>query len=54
MTPEQFCYWLQGKLESTQSSISQQEANMIRDHLNTVFKKETPEYPPCNPSDLMC
>lgn len=40
MTPENFCYWLQGHFElggnSTPESI-----NVIKEHLNLVFKKET-------------
>jgi len=42
MTPEQFCYWLQGfaELQQTQPTIAQWES--IKEHLATVFKKVTP------------
>jgi len=45
MTPEQFCYWLQGLLEnkSDRDPISLKEARSIADHLATVFTKVTPE-----------
>lgn len=39
MTPEQFTYWLQGFIE-----INTKQLQIIKDHLNTVFKKETPDY----------
>jgi hypothetical protein len=42
MTPENFCYWLQGYIElSNCKSLSPEQTQMIRDHLNLVFKKET-------------
>jgi len=42
MTYEQFCYWLQGKLEGRNpKDISKDEVQMIMDHLNTCFKKVT-------------
>lgn len=49
MTPEQFCYWLQGFAEITQtdqcfSGPQPHEWKIITDHLNLVFKKETPNY----------
>ena len=43
MTPEQFCYWLQGKMEGRDiSTINHTELVVIRDHLKTVFNKVTP------------
>jgi hypothetical protein len=43
MTPEQFCYWLQGLLEGgKEKSLSPEQIRMIKDHLNTVFEKVTP------------
>ena len=44
MTPEQFCYWLQGYYELTNDTdrLSQRD-HIIRDHLKTVFDKQTPE-----------
>jgi len=46
MTPEQFCYWLQGYYELTNDTdrLSQRD-HIIRDHLREVFKKVTPTYP---------
>lgn len=48
MTPEQFCYWLQGYAETHTSDSTWQpscrEWKIILDHLNTVFKKVTPSY----------
>ncbi len=54
MSPEQFCYWLQGFLEiSRQQGIDAVQAQVIKDHLKLVFKKETPEYAPYfNPADF--
>lgn len=46
MTPEQFVYWLQGYAEITQKAPSDFEWNIIKDHLATVFKKETPNRMP--------
>lgn len=51
MTPEQFCYWLQGFFELTRRGeagqpvmgINHEQTTIIRDHLNLVFKKVTPE-----------
>jgi hypothetical protein len=43
MTPEQFCYWLQGFAELTEGEPNPDSAQwqMIKDHLNTVFNKVT-------------
>ncbi len=42
MTPENFCYWLQGLLEiGNPSTLDAQQVLIIKDHLNLVFKKET-------------
>lgn len=47
MTPEQFTYWLQGKLEGRDiTQLGTDELKAIQDHLNTVFHKVTPQYPP--------
>jgi hypothetical protein len=47
MTPEQFVYWLQGKLEGRDHhSITPDDIKMIQDHLKTVFTKITPTYIP--------
>ncbi len=43
MTPEQFSYWLQGKLEGRDyNEITQAEHVAIQEHLDTVFQKVTP------------
>jgi hypothetical protein len=49
MTPENFCYWLQGYFElqlkvggDAHNVLSSLQVQQIRDHLNLVFKKETP------------
>lgn len=42
MTPEQFCYWLQGYAElATDDSLSPQQWAVIKDHLQQVFDKKT-------------
>ena len=42
MTPEQFAYWLQGFVELQETDRpSQQQWDMIKEHLTTVFKKKT-------------
>lgn len=43
MTPENFCYWLHGYIElENPGKISAEKTQVIKDHLNLVFKKETP------------
>lgn len=44
MTPEQFCYWLQGYFEMTEgnANLSQNQIEMIKSHLALVFHKVTP------------
>lgn len=48
MTPENFCYWLQGYFELTGitglNGITPVQVNIIIDHLNLVFNKQTPNY----------
>jgi hypothetical protein len=47
MTPEQFVYWLQGFVEIREKQevgLTEREWDIIKDHLQTVFKKETPNY----------
>jgi hypothetical protein len=42
MTPEQFCYWLQGRAEMQPNNPpSAEEWKMVREHLQLVFRKET-------------
>lgn len=39
MTPENFCYWLQGFFElSDPDSLTHKEVEMIKNHLNLVFE----------------
>ena len=43
MTPEQFCYWLQGRAELRPDDVpTAEEWQSIREHLATVFHKVTP------------
>jgi hypothetical protein len=42
MTPEQFCYWLQGYYELTNNPDPSDHERIIQDHLKTVFDKQTP------------
>lgn len=44
MTPEQFCYWLQGFAEITGANQppTAEQWKVINDHLQAVFKKVTP------------
>lgn len=43
MTPEQFTYWLQGFIEmENPKTLSLRQTKIIKDHLELVFKKETP------------
>lgn len=43
MTPEQFCYWLQGRIEmQPDNPPSPEEWKMIGEHLGEVFRKVTP------------
>lgn len=50
MTPEQFCYWLQGfaEIKGGWEEPTAQEWKVIKDHLELVFKKVTPTYQPPN------
>lgn len=44
MTPEQFVYWLQGFLELSESpALSETQTQIVKDHLNLVFTKVTPD-----------
>lgn len=44
MTPEQFCYWLQGYTEVHGGTPTEQQWRVIKDHLQEVFHKKTPNY----------
>ena len=41
MTPENFCYWLQGHVELNNENPTQEQWDCIKEHLQTVFKKQT-------------
>jgi hypothetical protein len=46
MTPENFTYWLQGYFEiSGEKTLDAREVQIIKDHLDLVFKKVTPDAP---------
>lgn len=46
MTPENFCYWLQGLFEVGGSeSLNSAQTQIVKDHLALVFSKVTPQYP---------
>lgn len=54
MTPRDFCYWLQGFFEiGNPENLSAEQISEIKNHLQLVFKKETPvrqeSYPIYNP-----
>lgn len=43
MSPENFCYWLQGFAEIAQNdTLSEKEWTIVKDHLSLVFDKKTP------------
>lgn len=49
MTSDQFCYWLQGYFELKKTidhreGATSETMKMIEDHLQLVFKKETPAF----------
>lgn len=45
MTPENFCYWLQGYFELSKNyTLTSDQYRIIQDHLNLVFNKQTPSY----------
>jgi hypothetical protein len=42
MTPQNFCYWLQGYFELTNgSNLSEEQVNLIKEHLQLTFNKVT-------------
>ena len=42
MTPENFCYWLQGFFEiSGTTELTKEQVAMIEEHLQLVFNKQT-------------
>lgn len=45
MTPEQFAYWMQGfvELQNSNEPPTEEQWQIIKDHLQLVFKKVTPQ-----------
>lgn len=44
MNSESFCYWLQGCFEIHDlKTLDEKQTQIIKDHLNLVFNKVTPE-----------
>lgn len=43
MTPQEFCYWLQGffEINGNVESITKEQAKIIQQHLKLVFKKDS-------------
>lgn len=68
MTPENFCYWLQGRFElAAGEPLTPEQQKVVQQHLDLVFKKRTPafgelprkvayEEPPqyCSRESLLC
>ena len=45
MTTDNFCYWLQGFFEMTDTDkLTKKQIGIIKDHLKLVFDKQTPNY----------
>jgi hypothetical protein len=42
MSPQEFCYWLQGYAEIHGGPITAEQWLVIKDHLQEVFHKTTP------------
>jgi hypothetical protein len=43
VSPQDFAYWLQGYAEFHEGLPSEKQWQMIKDHLQTVFNKVTPD-----------
>lgn len=43
MTPQEFCYWLQGYAEMGGAAPTEEQWKMIKEHLKLVFNKVTPD-----------
>jgi hypothetical protein len=41
MTTENFCYWMQGFAELTSTPPTQEQWDLIKEHLSLVFEKQT-------------
>lgn len=47
MTPQEFCYWLQGHFELTPNAgLNAQQVAMVKKHLDLVFENVTREPEP--------
>jgi hypothetical protein len=44
MTPEQFTYWLQGFVEMCGEMPTEEQWDMIKEHLQLVFDKKTIDF----------
>jgi len=43
MTPEQFCYWLNGHFDLSETeTLSEAQVKVIKEHLALVFNKKAP------------
>lgn len=50
MTPEQFCYWLQGLMEiQNPNELSAEQVEIIKDQLKFVLTKASPLHYPSTP-----
>lgn len=47
MTPENFCYWLQGFMELTNPNVlNENQVKILKEHLSLVFDKVTSDIDP--------
>lgn len=53
MTPQDFCYWLQGffELSTDGITVTPEQVLIIKDHLKLVFDKQTPDRNATQPFD---
>lgn len=52
MTPQEFCYWLQGFFELSESNgMSPKQVEIVKEHLRLVFTKVTGNVPVAKPLD---
>lgn len=55
MSPQDFCYWLQGLLEvGRPASLDSHQIQQIKDHLDLVFEKKTPDRNPLLDNLKLC
>src|SRR5690606_2925322 len=52
MTPQEFCYWLQGYSELGGERPTEEQWAQIKEHLKLVFTKVTPEFPAIRPDPV--